>query len=260
MLKDRGGKNIAAHWAFSSMKTWCLHPACRAKHEYWFWGTGNKFPGGPSPHHVHLCAPLWGGWKAEVRPTLPHTPGRTASSAWSLLNIRGVQSVLHLYLCTFTLEHLLPKGFAPWQWGSAAPFPLQHTRQPTKRSCFFVFPQPCVALQKLFLAIFPHRAGLGELWDHKQFASSVLRTCPNTLAFQPLQWRTSQPPPSSIYSHNSKILAPLPTFSSLKLSESRDHIGEPAASVALPASIGVRCGKQAVTNPHPFPCTHTLTF
>lgn len=168
--------------------------------------------------------------------------------------------------CAVPLSVYIHLGASPPQricflaWGSGTPFPLQHTRQPTKRSCTFVFPQPCVALQKLFLAIFPHRAGLGELWDHKQFVSSVLRTFPNTLAFQPLQWRTSQPPPSSIYSHNSKILAPLPIFSSLKLSESMNHLGETAASVTLPASIGLRYGKQAATNPHPFACTHTLTF
>lgn len=149
--------------------------------------------------------------------------------------------------------------------GSGAPFPLQQARQLTKRSCFCVFPQPCVALQKYFLAIFVHKAGLRELRDHKQFVSSVLRTFPNTWAFQPLQWRTSQPSPPPIYSHNSKILSPLPTSSSLKLSESR----EPALGTCffLKEAATSCCSSphrsemwKAATIPNPFSCTHTLTF
>lgn len=166
----------------------------------------------------------------------------------------GLSSVTAEYQCvsplqpTVTQEHPLPKGSAHWQ---EAPFPLQQVRQLTKRSCFFVFPQPCVALQKQFLAIFVHKAGLRELREHKQFVSSVLRTFPNTWTSQPLQWRTSQThPPTSIYSHNSKVLSPLPTFSSLKFSESRDHLKESAASATLPAPIGVRWGKQQLPLMH----------
>lgn len=108
-----------------------------------------------------------------------------------------------------------------------------------------------------------HKAGWRELQDHKQFVSSVLRTFPNTWAFQPLQWRTSQPSPPPIYSHNSKILSPLPTSSSLKLSESREpalgtcfFLKEAATSVDVPASIGVRCGKQQLSQTS----SHAHTF
>lgn len=232
-------KNIGAHWALSSMKTWCLHPACRAEH--WFGSTGNNFPGGSKgPHHAQPCAPLWGRRKAEVGITLPPTPGRTVASAWSLLNIRDTQPVLPLRLPTVTLEHPCPKGSTVWHEALGLLFPSSKPGNRPRDLASLSFPSP---VQKSFFAIFVHKASLRELRDHKQFVSSALKTFPNTLAFQPLQWRTSQPP-SPIYRHNSKILAPLPTSSSLKLSESKDHLGEPAASAALPAPVGVRCGKQ----------------
>lgn len=69
------------------------------------------------------CAALWGRQKAEMGAILPPTPGRTVASAWSLLNIRGMQSVLHLCLPTVTLEHLLPRGSAPWQEALGLLFP-----------------------------------------------------------------------------------------------------------------------------------------
>lgn len=214
---------------------------------------GISFLGGPRPRP---CSPVCSSvGRAESR-----GGSYTASYAWQDCGLGLVIAKYQGYTtCASPLwaySHpgsiLSPKDLLPGMrlWGS-----LQQARQPTKRSCFFVFPQPCVALQKSFMAIFVHKAGLRELQDHKQLVSSVLRTLPNTLAFQPLQWRTSQPP-SSIYSRNSKILAPLLTSSSLKLSESMDHLGEPAASAALPSPIKVRCGKQQL------PCTpshaHTL--
>lgn len=85
-------------------------------------------------------------------------------------------------------------------------------------------------------------AGPRELQDNKQLVSSVLRMFPDTFAIQPVHWRTSQNP-SSIYSHDSNILASLPTPSSLQLSESNSYLGEVAADAALPASVGVRCGE-----------------
>lgn len=77
-----------------------------------------------------------------------------------------------------------------------------------------------VALQKSFLAIFVHKAGLRESCGTINNLFPLQSEHFQTLLLFSQFTEEHLIKPSSIYSHDSKILAPLPT-SSLKLSESK---------------------------------------
>lgn len=145
LIKDRGEKKIGAHWALSSMKTRCLHPACRAEHGHWFGDMEDKFSGGPRP--PSMCCSVG---QAEGR-----DGSYTASYTRQDCGLGLVTTEYQGYAkCASPLSAYSHSGASPPQricslaGGSGAPFPLQQARQLTKRFCFCVFPQPCVALQK----------------------------------------------------------------------------------------------------------------